>query len=106
VSHESLVLPVEPVTWQLRNRNDRVIVAHADRHYSRQTRGAKQMGAPAMSLAFVTPCERASWLSQWTQHPDDGLLALRCAFFRNEGAGLSSELILAAMQLTPLEEAS
>jgi hypothetical protein len=58
------------------------------------------MGAPAHSLAFVTPCQRAGWLSQWTQHPDDGLLALRCAFFRNEGAGLSSELIVAAMRLT------
>lgn len=100
LAHEALVLDVEPVPWQLRNRNDRVLVDLADRHYSRQTPGSKQMGAPAESLAFVTPCERAGWLSQWTHHPDDGLLALRCAFFRNEGAGLSSELILAAMRLT------
>lgn len=97
---EALTLPVGPGCWQVRNRNDKVIVALADRHYSRQTRGARQMGAPAYRLAFVTPCERAGWLSQWTDHPDDGLLALRCAFFRNEGAGLSSELIVAAMRLT------
>lgn len=100
LAHEALVLPVEPVLWQVRNRNDRVIVDLADRHYSRQTPGSKQMGAPAMSLAFVTPCERAAWLSQWTLHPDDGLVALRCAFFRNEGAGLSSTLISEAMRLT------
>lgn len=99
-AHEALVLNVDPVVWQWRNRNDRAIVDLADRHYSRQTPGSKQMGAPADSLAFVTPCQRAGWLSQWTHHPDDGLLALRCAFFRNEGAGLSSELIVAAMRLT------
>jgi hypothetical protein len=100
LAHEALVLPVEPVIWRVSNRNDPAIVALADRHYSRQTRGSAQMGAPAASLAFVTPCQRAAWLSQWTDHPDDDLLALRCAFFRNEGAGLSSDLILAAMRLT------
>ena len=98
--HEALVLAVEPVVWTSRNRNDPALVALADRHYSRQTPGAAQMGAPAASLAYVTPCERAGWLSQWTVHPDDGLAALRCAFFRNEGAGLSSDLILAAMAQT------
>jgi hypothetical protein len=101
VLNEALVLPLcPPSTWRVTNRNDPALVALADRHYSRQTPGSKQMGAPADSLAMVSPCERAGWLSQWTHHPDDGLLALRCAFFRNEGAGLSSELILAAMQLT------
>ena len=97
---EHLSLPVDTAVWTLTNRNDPALVALADRHYSRQKPGSPQMGAPGSSLAFVTPCRRAGWLTQWTHHPDDGLFALRCAFFRNEGDGLSSELVAAAMRLT------
>lgn len=51
---------------------------------------------------LVTPCERAVWLTHWPRADLalDGLDAWRCSIFRNEGAGLSSELIEGAMVLT------
>jgi hypothetical protein len=57
---------------------------------------------PGRVLVLVTPCERAVWLAHWPRAdlPLDGLDAWRCSVFRNEGAGLSSELIEAAMALT------
>lgn len=51
---------------------------------------------------LVTPCERAVWLTHLPK-PElalDELDSYRCSIFRNEGAGLSSALIRAAMELT------
>jgi hypothetical protein len=50
----------------------------------------------------MTADERALWITHW---PDpklalDGLDSWRCVMFRNEGAGLSSSLIVAAMART------
>lgn len=88
--------------WQIRNKSDRAALALGDRHYSRRRPGSGQLGPPGRKIVLVTPCERAVWLSHW---PDpvmamDGLDAWRCSIFRNEGAGLSSDLIRAAMLLT------
>jgi hypothetical protein len=88
--------------WQRRHKSDPAALALADRHYSRRRPGSNQIGSAARRLVFVTPCERALWLTSWP-NPDramDGLDAWRCMIFRNEGAGLSSELIRAAMTLT------
>lgn len=99
----ALTIPrLETSTWQIRNKSDPAVLALADRHYSRQTPGSNQAGPPGRKKFFVTPCERALWISHW---PDDdktldGLAAWRCNMFRNEGAGLSSLLILDAMELT------
>jgi hypothetical protein len=51
---------------------------------------------------LVTPCERAVWVSHWpyAELALDGLDAWRCTIFRNEGAGLSSDLIRVAMDIT------
>jgi hypothetical protein len=90
------------VTWQLRNESDVVANELADRHYSRQTPGCGQVGGPGRRLVLVTSCNRALWLTHYPR-PDlaqDGLDAYRCSIFRNEGAALSSELIVAAMELT------
>lgn len=89
-------------TWQVRTKGDRAACALADRHYSRQRVGARQLGPPGRLLVLVTPCEQAVWVTHW---PDpklalDGLDSWRCTIFRNEGAGRSSDLILAAMSLT------
>lgn len=89
-------------TWQRRTKGDRAARALADRHYSRQAVGAAQIGPPGRLLVLVTPCERALWVSH---HPLpevvlDRLDAWRCSVFRNEGAGLSSELIRSAMAVT------
>jgi hypothetical protein len=88
--------------WQVRNAFDPAANVLADRHYNRQQRGSGQVGPPGRKLVFVTHCERAVWVSHWP-YADlalDKLDAWRCTIFRNEGAGLSSDLIRTAMQLT------
>ena len=103
----ALVLPgleVGAGPWQVRNAFDGAAAGLADRHYSRQKAGmgSGQVGGPGRRLVFVSPCERAVWVTRWntTRGNADGLDCWRCSIFRNEGAGLSSELIRAAMDLT------
>jgi hypothetical protein len=106
--NEALTLPgIEVGTWTVRHRFDRAAAALADRHYSRERVGSPQVGGPGFLLVLVTPCERAVWItkrhSEDTEAPRvlaDGLDAYRCAIFRNEGAGLSSTLIVEAVRLT------
>ena len=86
--------------WSTRGRNDVEARVMADRHYSRRTVGASAFMPAGEALVLVTPCGRASWGTSYTYYPDDGLDAWRCTLFRNEGAGLSSGLIRAAMDLT------
>ena len=106
---EALTIPgVDAGIWQIRTPWDGVAVSLANRHYSREVQ-SDQVGGPGFKIVLVTPCERAAWISK--RHvPDvsaaritaDGYPAdtFRCALFRNEGAGLSSDLILEAMRLT------
>jgi hypothetical protein len=97
-----LDVPYIASPWQVRSKNDFAANALADRHYSRRRPGSGQIGPPGRKLVLVTPCERAVWLSHWP-YPHlalDGLDCWRCSIFRNEGAGLSSQLICAAMDLT------
>lgn len=98
---EALTLPgIKAGTWQVRHRADRAALALADRHYSRKTPGCGRLGGPNRILVLITPCERAAWITEHAIHPPDGIDAYRCTLFRNEGAGLSSDLITAAMALT------
>lgn len=107
--HTALSLPgVEAGTWQIRNRFDPAANRLANRHYSREKR-SNQAGGPGYILVLVTPCERAAWISKRHTPDTDSPRVIadgyppgiyRCALFRNEGAGLSSDLITAAMQLT------
>lgn len=88
--------------WTVRHKSDPAALALADRHYSRRSPGTGQVGPPGRKLVLVTPCERAVWLTHYPK-PElalDELDAYRCSIFRNEGAGLSSELIEAAMLLS------
>ena len=99
----TLTLPgIDPVVWTLRTKGDAAANRLADAHYSRGRVGAGQVGPPGRLLVLVTPCERAAWISHWPAPALalDGLDAWRCSMFRNEGAGLSSDLIVAAMALT------
>jgi hypothetical protein len=100
-----LTLIDSPAAWQRRTIADAAANALADRHYSRKARGTPgngQVGPPGRRIVLVTPCERALWLTHWplAGMALDGLDAWRCSIFRNEGAGLSSDLIRAAMQTT------
>jgi hypothetical protein len=75
----------------------------ADRHYNRRAIGAKQFCPPSRTAVFLSVCERAVWVTSWqkaeyVRHAWAG--AWVNSLFRNEGAGLSSELILEAIAAT------
>lgn len=85
-------LPVRVSDYRLRRLRDA--------HYSTDLRhvGAKTVGAPGRRLAFVTFEGTAGWVSHYRYLGlDEGYV---CSFFRNEGAGLASELIVAAIDAT------
>jgi hypothetical protein len=93
------------VRWRLSHRFDPPAVAIADRHYSRQRIGSPQFVAPGRCVVLLagTADAPALWVSSWpfaeyTHHAWPG--AWICSLFRNEGAGLSSELILEAIAAT------
>lgn len=70
-----------------------------DRHYSRKRyadgREPMQFVGLGTKLVLLTPCARALFV--WRKFiSGDGQQGVNCAVFRNEGAGLSSELIQAA----------
>lgn len=73
-----------------------------DRHYSRRHykdgRKPKCFVGPGEKMVLITPCARAMFI--WRKFISrDGQQGINCAVFRNEGAGLSSRLISAAMDL-------
>lgn len=71
-----------------------------DRHYSRNpaARGDPRVAGPGFKMVLLTPCVRGLfvWRKFISKDQQEGV---NCAIFRNEGAGLSSELIRAAMAL-------
>lgn len=87
--------------WQSSDRADPSAVRLADRHYNRQTIGAAQFVPPGRCV--VLKHDRALWVTSWpfaefVQHRWPG--AWINSLFRNEGAGLSSDLITAAVAVT------
>jgi hypothetical protein len=73
-----------------------------DRHYSRKFykdgRRPKLFVGPGYKMVLTTPCRRALFV--WRKFiSGDGQQGINCAIFRNEGAGLSSFLIMEADQL-------
>lgn len=73
--------------------------ALADRHYSRQTVGAVEFMSSGQTLVLLTEDQRAVWGVIANLDPAGGL-RWRCSIFRNEGAGLSSDLIREATAIT------
>ncbi len=89
--------------WCLSYRADPRARVIADRHYNRQTIGAAQFVPPGRCLVLLTDDERALWITSWpfakyVKHAWAG--AWVCSCFRNEGAGLSSDLIREAVAAT------
>lgn len=91
--------------WQISHRADPFSADIADRHYSRQTVGSPQFVPPGSCfvLKAMTPAGRAYWVTSWpfaeyTKHAWAG--AWICSAFRNEGAGVASEMIRQAVAAT------
>lgn len=77
---------------------NRTALAIYDRHYTSRrahVRRIDQFVGPGEPMVLLSPCARALFV--WRKHKsDDGQLGVCCAVFRNEGAGVSSDLIRAA----------
>lgn len=87
--------------WAISDRFDPPSVALADRHYSRQQPGTPQFTPPAPQIVLRTPDSKAVWVTTWPRYARHAWLgAWICVIFRNEGAGLSSELIREAVAAT------
>lgn len=89
--------------WRMSHRADTAACRIADRHYSRQKIGSPQFVPPGRCVVLVTECGKAVWVTSWpfaehVRHAWAG--AWVCSIFRNEGAGLSSGLITAAISAT------
>ncbi len=91
--------------WSISNRFDKESVKIADRHYNRQKPGTPQFVPPGRChvLKIIKEDYKALWVTSWpfaryTKHAWAG--AWVNTLFRNEGAGLSSTLILQAIQST------
>jgi hypothetical protein len=89
------------VHWSLSHRADPKALPLADRHYSRQKVGSAQFVKPGSCLVLLT--ESALWVTSapiaaYVRHAWAG--AWECSTFRNEGAGLGSELIRSAVSVT------
>jgi hypothetical protein len=74
-----------------------------DRHYSRnpKARGDPRVAGPGHKMVLLTPCGRALFVWREFRTKDTTAAAgdVNCAIFRNEGAGLASDLIRVAMAL-------
>lgn len=98
---EQISLPFASPGWDVRTKYDSEARQLADRHYSRRTPGAPQFAPPGQTLILVRP--GALWISrierrEKTKHAWPG--AWQNSLFRNEGGGLSSQLVREAVAAT------
>jgi len=91
--------------WRLSHRADRRAREIADRHYNRQKIGAPQFVAPGRCCVLYAEKNngRAFWVTSWpfaeyVKHAWGG--AWVCSAFRNEGAGVASNMIRDALACT------
>ena len=90
------------VIWRVVTRADSRARELADRHYNRQSPGSAQFVPPGRCLVLYasTDAGRAFWVTSWpfaqyVKHRWAG--AWICSAFRNEGAGVASEMIWDAL---------
>lgn len=89
--------------WHLSHQSDPMMLALADRHYSRQKPGTNKAAPPGRKLVLVTADGLATWISCWPfaefvhrVYPD----AWICTLFHREGGAPASELITQAVAAT------
>jgi hypothetical protein len=89
--------------WQITNRADPEANRMAKQHYTCQSPNSGQFMPPGSCMVLKISPMLAVWGTSWpkaefVQHAWAG--AWMCSIFRNNGAGLSSELILEAVAAT------
>lgn len=91
--------------WHLSHRADPFAADIADRHYSRQKPGTPQFSPTGSCIVFkaLTETGCAYWVSsfpfkEWVKHRWAG--AWICSAFRNEKAGMASQMVLEAVAAT------
>lgn len=89
--------------WCMSHRADPGALPIADRHYSRQQPGTPQFVAAGSCAVFLSDCGHAVWVSlyqcpEFVDHAWPN--AWQCSMFRNEGAGLATDLIRLAVAAT------
>lgn len=89
--------------WIESHRFDARALPLADRHYNRRKVGSPQFVPPGRCLVLLSGSADALWVTSWpfaeyTRHAWAGAWAN--TLFRNESAGLSSELIREAVSAT------
>lgn len=101
MSGAQLLLVDDGATWIKVNHDDDGGRALADRHYSRQTIGARDFAPPGRKLVLATRDERAVWAAVCNLDPRGGL-HWRVTIFRNEAPELyrSSDLVREATAAT------
>lgn len=85
--------------WLKVKRSDKRARSLADRHYSRQTVGARDFMSSGRTFVLLTHDARAVWGVIENLDPAGGL-RWRCSIFRNEGTERSSDLIREATDRT------
>jgi hypothetical protein len=103
VAESEITTTSGPPHWALSHKFDSRALPLADRHYNRRKVGAPQFVPPGRSVVLLSTCGRALWITSWpfaqyVRHAWPG--AWVNSLFRNEGAGLSSELIREAVAVT------
>lgn len=91
--------------WRYSNRADPRARILADRHYNRQKVGTPQFVPPGRCMVLYAESDtgEAFWVTSWpfaeyVKHAWAG--AWICSAFRNEGAGVASDLISQAVSAT------
>jgi hypothetical protein len=87
--------------WCRSHRFDPPARQIADRHYNRQKVGSPQFVRTGSCCVFLTECGRGLWVTSWqkrVKHAWPG--AWENTIWRNEGAGVASELIRQAVACT------
>lgn len=80
--------------WIVTRDGHPTLIALHRRHYSRRPGNRKALAiGPGEKLALVSPCGRAAFAWRLSRFRLDRQAGLECTMFRNEGAGLSSELV-------------
>jgi hypothetical protein len=92
--------------WRASHKFDAASLPLADRHYNRRKIGSPQFVPPGRAIVLRSVCDRALWVTSWpfaeyVRHAWPGAWVNN--LFRNEGAGLSSELIREAIAATLAE---